>query len=552
MLESCLENKIIYEFLTLYEHSFWKKLIPSLLEIAILNLKSSFNTLLFSEKDINNIIRDLKIKQKISYDFNNNQKSIQEKNKDKEKKNILYYKHFTESNTIDGLGDQDKTNNYIHCHSDKRKYKHINSKIKNLIDKDKRNYYYTNSENYLINNYNYNPRKRINYAISNDRNLTPEIIERTTFRNSKKGGKKIVQKMTQEEYEKKYNEDNIDNNEIYNEKNKSKKLFHSQGPNKIKNIDISENNLSPYKSINSYNFSNICIKNRSQKVNNHEKRNNLYHYKIRYSNQKNNNNNILIKNTKMANCGNYKNNMKNNIIEINANSLKDFGKHYFKSQNNKNQKKINHFKIKKNNKIINTDNNIISEDEQSYNNINNNNFQVNNSNREKNKFKSINKKNKYHIEYIENFDNKLNQKLDELSNNIENQIYKNFIEPSVEQFNKKMKNSLYQMKKQIDAINNNNIREKKNKKNKELSSYSSSNKILQSISYNNKDKKSNTDIESISSSLNNENNLQIKYEKITSISNKLYNKLCEKERILNDKTIYLKQKFGNNNMNTFT
>jgi hypothetical protein len=323
MLESCLENKIIYEFLTLYEHSFWKKLIPSLLEIAILNLKSSFNTLLFSENDINNIIRDLKIKQKISNNFNNKPKSIQEKNKDKEKKNILYYKPFTESKTIDGWDDQDNSNNHIYCHSDKRKYKHINSKIKNLIDNDKRNYYYTNSENNLINNYNFNPRKRINYAISYDKNLTPEIIERTTIKNSKKGGKKIVQKMTQEEYDKKYKEDNQDSNEIYNEKNKSKILFHSQGPNKIKNININESNLSPYKSINSYNYSNIYIKNRNPKLNNqNQKRNNLYHYKIKYCNQKNNKNNILIKNTKMANSDNDKNNLKNNIFEINSNSLK--------------------------------------------------------------------------------------------------------------------------------------------------------------------------------------------------------------------------------------
>ena len=260
-----------------------------------------------------------------------------------------------------------------------------------------------------------------------------------------------------------------------------------------------------------------------------------------------------INNTYNNNYNNQENNFLNHKVEI-------IEKKINKIQNDVNDIKNFFFKINSDrnvifdngNKIINTDNNIISEDEQSYNNINNNNFQVNNSNGEKDKFKSINKKNKYHIEYIENFYNKLNQKLDELSNNIENQIYKNFIEPSVDQFNKKMKNSLYQMKKQIDAINNNNIRVKKKKKNKELSSDSSSNKMLQSISYNNKDKKSNTDIESISSSLNNENNLQIKYEKITSISNKLYNKLCEKEKILNDKAIYLKQKFGNNNMNTFT
>ncbi len=266
-----------------------------------------------------------------------------------------------------------------------------------------------------------------------------------------------------------------------------------------------------------------------------------------------------INNTYNNNYNNQENSFLNHKVEIIEkkinkiqNDVNDIKNIFFKVNSDRSKKIKENVIFDNGNKIINTDNNIISEDEQSYNNINNNNFQINNSNAKKDKFKSINKQNKYHSEYIENFDNKLNQKLDELSNNIENQIYKNFIEPSVDQFNKKMKNSLYQMKKQIDAINNNNIRVKKKKKNKELSSDSSSNKMLQSISYNNKDKKSNSDIESISSSLNNENNLQIKYEKITSISNKLYNKLCEKEKILNDKAIYLKQKFGNNNMNTFT
>ena len=202
------------------------------------------------------------------------------------------------------------------------------------------------------------------------------------------------------------------------------------------------------------------------------------------------------------------------------------------------------------NKIINTDNNIISDDEQSYNNNNANNFLNNNINNKKEKLKS--KSNKYNDEYILNFDNKLNQKLDKLSNNIENQIYKNFIEPSINQFNIKMQNSLHEMKKQIETINNNNKRIRKKRKNNELSSDSSSNQMLQSISYKKRDKrKSNSDIESISSSLNNENKLEMKYEKITSLSNKLYKKLCEKEKILNEKANSLKQKLGNNNMNTF-
>ena len=473
MLESCLENKIIYEFLTLYEHSFWKKLIPSLLEIAILNLKSSFNTLLFSEKDINNIIRDLKIKQKISHNFNKKPKSIQEKNKDKEKKNILYYKPFTESKTIDGWDDQDNSNKHIYCHSDKRKYKHINSKIKNLVDNDKRNYYYTNSENNLINNYNFNPRKRINYAISYDKNLTPEIIERTTIKNSKKGGKKIVQKMTQEEYDKKYNEDNQDSNEIYNEKNKSKILFHSQGPNKIKNININESNLFPYKSINSYNYSNIYTKYRSPKLNNqNQKRNNLYHYKIKYCNQKNNKNNILIKNTKMANSDNDKNNLKNNIFEINSNSLKDFGKHYFKSQNNTNKKKINHFKIKKKNNIINIDKNYTNEERNNINNTynNNNDFYLNrNINYYKNSYLEKDRDRDSDSDFI-GIEKIYEKKVDELERNILNtysKYLKNLNIINEKNLNKKNNNPIINRLK-VNTINLKDYALKRKKKNKKF------------------------------------------------------------------------------------
>ena len=60
MLETCLGNKVIRDFLKHYKQSRWQKLIPSLIEIAILNLNSSFNTLFFSEEDIHNIIEELK------------------------------------------------------------------------------------------------------------------------------------------------------------------------------------------------------------------------------------------------------------------------------------------------------------------------------------------------------------------------------------------------------------------------------------------------------------------------------------------------------------
>ena len=60
MLRTCLKYKTIKNFLLNYNESRWSKLIPSLLEIAILNLHISFKTNFFSERDLENIIIDLK------------------------------------------------------------------------------------------------------------------------------------------------------------------------------------------------------------------------------------------------------------------------------------------------------------------------------------------------------------------------------------------------------------------------------------------------------------------------------------------------------------
>jgi hypothetical protein len=70
--------------------------------------------------------------------------------------------------------------------------KNTKSKIKSQVDLDKKNYY-----NKRYNDENdkkpINQIEKINYAISYDKNLQPEIIEKTTINKSKKGhGKKII------------------------------------------------------------------------------------------------------------------------------------------------------------------------------------------------------------------------------------------------------------------------------------------------------------------------------------------------------------------------
>ena len=67
MIEICLKHKIIYDFLKNYKQKKWNTIIPSLIEISILNLYNSFKKLLFSEEELLLIIENLKIKNSKSH-----------------------------------------------------------------------------------------------------------------------------------------------------------------------------------------------------------------------------------------------------------------------------------------------------------------------------------------------------------------------------------------------------------------------------------------------------------------------------------------------------
>lgn len=69
MIESCLKRKIVFKFLKKYKQKKWNSIIPSLLEIAILNLYNSFKRAFFSEEDLSEIIQNLKTK-KNNYEHN--------------------------------------------------------------------------------------------------------------------------------------------------------------------------------------------------------------------------------------------------------------------------------------------------------------------------------------------------------------------------------------------------------------------------------------------------------------------------------------------------
>ena len=62
MIEACLKRKIVNKFLKKYKPKKWNSIIPSLLEIAILNLYHIYKRTFYSEDDLIEIIENLKSK----------------------------------------------------------------------------------------------------------------------------------------------------------------------------------------------------------------------------------------------------------------------------------------------------------------------------------------------------------------------------------------------------------------------------------------------------------------------------------------------------------
>ena len=373
MLETCLGNKVIRDFLKHYKQSRWQKLIPSLIEIAILNLNSSFNTLFFSEEDIDNILSELKS----SPNKTNKKEEPLFKNNHK-----VYYKPSNQWRTADGGVEQTKSKN-IDNNEQKNKlyemsnnmnqslknrevidrenvliYKNIRntkSKIKDQVQKDKAQYLKKQYEDYPRQ---YEPVEKINYAISYDKNLQPETIEKATINNNKKGGKKIIQKMTQEEYEQQFPEEQQEEEYEYDDNNEQ-------------NLDDDDNEEQQYYENMQNNNNNYNV---NYPINNNSKKNkkNLYHYKD--------------ENMQQNEMDNYPE--ENN--EIIGNPQQSFNPQAFKNINDND---------KQNNNYINIENNINDKNDYNFNENKNN------------------EKDEKDIKYI-GIDKKYKKKIDELEKNI--------------------------------------------------------------------------------------------------------------------------------------
>ena len=86
MIENCLRHKIIRDFLKHYTENRWKDLIPSLIEIGILNLQNSFNKIIFTNDELKKFSRHLQISQ-IEKDKERSKESFKENKDNKEKDN---------------------------------------------------------------------------------------------------------------------------------------------------------------------------------------------------------------------------------------------------------------------------------------------------------------------------------------------------------------------------------------------------------------------------------------------------------------------------------
>ena len=140
MLELCSKNKIIFNFLKNYKQKKWNNIIPSLLEIAILNLYNSFKRFIFSEEDLSLIIENLKLKYNshLSIERNSKTKKLVNNNKETLDLDISKFRKNLKLNLHDHLnGRKDSYRSYT------KKAKNINE-LNIYINNEKRKIHYYN------------------------------------------------------------------------------------------------------------------------------------------------------------------------------------------------------------------------------------------------------------------------------------------------------------------------------------------------------------------------------------------------------------------------
>ena len=130
MIEACLKNKIISKFLKNYKEKKWISIIPSLLEIAILNLYNNFKKTYFSEKDLSSIIKNLSNPNKLNKLRNNCHLDILD---------FLYKRRYSHQNSVRNSKNINELNVYTSKNKDDKLIHYTNKSshvtpIKRLIN----------------------------------------------------------------------------------------------------------------------------------------------------------------------------------------------------------------------------------------------------------------------------------------------------------------------------------------------------------------------------------------------------------------------------------
>lgn len=189
MIDALFKRKICREFIKAYSEELWKQVIPDVFEIGVLSLEKSFNKILFSKEEFQEILDDLRSDEHFKrYETKKieriTKKNEQQCNKEEKKENNGVYPSWwggDDEDYKDEIEKQTRINkrkHKKHHHHHKRQYIPSSSNEDSVSDS------YYDSHPMIMNRLRktpteqFIPANKTNYKISYDKNLKPESIEK--------------------------------------------------------------------------------------------------------------------------------------------------------------------------------------------------------------------------------------------------------------------------------------------------------------------------------------------------------------------------------------
>ena len=368
MIENCLRHKIIRDFLKHYTENRWKDLIPSLIEIGILNLQKSFNKIIFTNDELKNFSHHLQISQiekdkerskenfkenkdnkekdtEKSCDIKNGSKEKEEEKVDRNKliksqsktketpKNVNGEKMYNANNNIQRMKmidivqnnpeKQEKMKSCIEAiiemkNNIKNNYQYFKNNIsidfKNKLTKQKGEYYKKiNIEKNRINTKKHID--KISYAISYDKDLRPASISKkiNNTQNNINNTNKTEYDNTNNKFNKNYSSEKKSNNNSKSKKYKNKEKYMNINLNNLNRINNMHNVKRKRYNVNKANNQNEVVHTTGNVKNNYYKKLNIMQSHKLTNNDTNNNYHVVKVDRPQINKMKGKKNTLNNI-----------------------------------------------------------------------------------------------------------------------------------------------------------------------------------------------------------------------------------------------